>query len=105
MTEIRFFQESGLFKGFEISGHSTVSANDTEGKIVCSAVSSAAYLTANTLSEIVKAEISAEVEDGYMKITVKTKISESQVSLKGFYLHASELANQYRNHVKVYSEV
>lgn len=105
MTEIRFFQENGLIKGFEISGHSTVSANDTEGKIVCSAVSSAAYLTANTLSEIVKAEISAEVEDGYMKITVKTKISESQVSLKGFYLHASELANQYRNHVKVYSEV
>ena len=105
MTEIRFFKDNGSIVGFEISGHSTVSAEDIEGKIVCSAVSSAAYLTANTLSEIVKAEIQANVNDGYMEIKLKSKISESQVTLKGFYLHASELANQYRNHVKVYSEV
>ena len=105
MTEISFFEIDGLIVAFEISGHSTVSAEDTEGKIVCSAVSSAAYLTANTLSEIVKADVSADVSDGYMKIEVKTNISESQVTLKGFYLHASELANQYRNHVKVYLEV
>ncbi|MBQ1183156.1 MAG: ribosomal-processing cysteine protease Prp [Clostridia bacterium] len=105
MTEIRFFKENGLIVGFEVSGHSTVSANDIEGKIVCSAVSSAAYLTANTLSEIVKAEIQADVHDGYMEIKLKSKISQSQVTLEGFYLHASELANQYRNHVKVYSEV
>ena len=105
MTEIRFFKENGLIVGFEVSGHSTVSANDIEGKIVCSAVSSAAYLTANTLSEIVKAEIQSDVHDGYMEIKLKSKISQSQVTLEGFYLHASELANQYRNHVKVYSEV
>ncbi len=105
MTEIRFLKDKGSVIGFEITGHSTVSAEDTEGKIVCSAVSSAAYLTANTLSEIVNAEIDADIRDGYMKIKLKSKISESQVTLKGFYLHASELANQYRNHVKVYSEV
>ena len=105
MTEIRFLKDNGSITGFEIKGHSTVSAEDTEGKIVCSAVSSAAYLVANTLSEIVKAEILADVSDGYMEIKLKSKISQSQVILEGFYLHASELANQYRNHVKVYSEV
>ncbi len=105
MTEIKFSKVNGELVGFEISGHSTRSAEDIEGKIVCSAVSSAAYLTANTLSEFVKAEIAADVNDGYMKITVKSKISESQITLNGFYLHVNELSNQYRNHVKVYSEV
>ncbi len=105
MTEIRFFNDGKMITGFEISGHSTSSYDDIDGKIVCSAVSSAAYLTANTLSEIVKADISAEVDDGYMCIKVKSKLSESQVTLKGLLLHASELASQYRNYVKVYSEV
>ncbi len=105
MTEIRFFESDGLLSGFEIKGHSTVSAEDSEGKIVCSAVSSAAYLTANTLSEIVKAELLTDVSDGYMLIKVKSHISDSQVTLKGFLLHASELARDYRKYVKVYSEV
>ena len=105
MTEIRFVVDGKAITGFEISGHSSCSYDDFDGKIVCSAVSSAAYLTANTLSEIVGAMVEAEVDDGYMKIQVKSKISESQITLKGFLLHARELANQYRNYVKVYSEV
>ncbi len=105
MTEIKFFGGDGLLTGYEIFGHSTVSANDTDGKIVCSAVSSAAYMAANTLSEIVGAELEASVSDGYMFIVVKSKILESQVTLKGLLLHARELATDYRNYVKVYSEV
>lgn len=105
MTEIKFYGKKGLITGYEISGHSTVSKHDTAGKIVCSAVSSAAYMAANTLSEIIGAEMEAEVSDGYMSITVKSKISESQVILIGFLLHARELATDYRNYVKVYSEV
>ena len=62
-------------------------------------------MTANTLSEIVGADIEAKVSDGYMRVAVKSKISESQITLKGFLLHASELAKDYCNYVKVYSEV
>ncbi len=105
MTEIRFFQADCQLTGFEVSGHSTTAFDDETGKIVCSAVSSAAYMAANTLSEIVKAELQAEVHDGYMFVKVKSNISKSQDILKGFLLHARELANQYRNYVKVYSEV
>ena len=105
MTEIRFFESDGMLSGFEIKGHSTVSAEDLEGKIVCSAVSSAAYLTANTLSEIVKAELLTDVSDGYMLVRLKSCISDSQVTLRGFLIHANELAKNYRKHVKVYSEV
>ncbi len=105
MTKIRFFESDGKFTGYEISGHSTSSAQDIDGKIVCSAVSSAAYMAANTLSEIVGAELEAEVSDGYMCIKLKSLVEQSQITLKGFYLHASELAKNYRNYVKVYSEV
>ncbi|MBO5746496.1 MAG: ribosomal-processing cysteine protease Prp [Clostridia bacterium] len=105
MTKIRFFECDGLLIGYEISGHSTSSAQDINGKIVCSAVSSAAYMAANTLSEIVGAELEAEVSDGYMCIKLKSLVEQSQITLKGFYLHASELAKNYRNYVKVYSEV
>ena len=105
MTEIRFFNEDKMITGYEISGHSTSSAQDIDGKIVCSAVSSAAYMAANTLSEIVGAELEAEVSDGYMCIKLKSLVEQSQITLKGFYLHASELAKNYRNYVKVYSEV
>ena len=105
MTEIRFFGSDGVISGYEISGHSTSSARDTEGKTVCAAVSSAAYMTANTLSEIVGADLKAEVSDGYMGVILKSKVSESQITLKGFLLHASELAKDYCNYVKVYSQV
>ena len=105
MTKIRFFENDGLLIGYEISGHSTSSAQDIDGKIVCSAVSSAAYMAANTLSEVVGAELEADVSDGYMCIKLKSLVEQSQVTLKGFYLHASELAKNYRNYVKVYSEV
>ncbi len=105
MTKIRFFESDGLLSGYEISGHSTSSAQDIDGKIVCSAVSSAAYMAANTLSEIIGAELETEVSDGYMCIKLKSLVEQSQVTLKGFYLHASELAKDYRNYVKVYSEV
>ena len=62
-------------------------------------------MAANTLSEIVGAELEAEVSDGYMCIKLKSLVEQSQITLKGFYLHASELAKNYRNYVKVYSEV
>ncbi len=105
MTKIKFFGYDGVITGFEITGHSTSSVNDNEGKIVCSAVSSAAYLTANTLIEVIGADVNAKVGDGFMKIELKSLFEDSQITLQGFLLHAKELSKQYRNYIKVYSEV
>lgn len=58
-------------------------------------------MTANTLSEIVKCQLTAEVDDGYMKISVKTKLSEAQQILEGFKLHTEALAADYPNNIKV----
>lgn len=107
MTKVKFFGQNGVITGFEMSGHCTANSDDFEGKLLCSAVSSAGYMTVNTLTETVGAEAEVDVsdDDGYMSLKLKTKLDESQVTLKGFLLHLSELAKQYRKYLKVYSEV
>ena len=105
MTAVTFFTDNENIIGFHIVGHSTCSESDLEGKIVCSAISSAAYLTVNTISEIIGASVDADVTDGEMTIRLLDKISESQEILSGFKLHITELMKQYQNRIKVVSEV
>ena len=105
MTAVTFFTEHEEIVGFYIAGHSTNDDKDVEGKTVCAAVSSAAYMTVNTVTEIIGAEVEADVEDGEMKIRLLNKIGESQEILKGFQLHIKELAKQHKQRIKVISEV
>ncbi len=105
MTSVKFLLTDGKLTGFEISGHSSSSYKDQTGKIICSAVSSAAIMAANTLTEIIGADVKSEVDDGYMRINLVNKIEESQAVLKGLRLHLNELAAQYCKHVKVNPEV
>ena len=105
MTSVKFFVADGRLAGFKISGHSSSSYGDEAGKIICSAVSSAAYMAVNTLTEIIGADVEAEVEDGYMSVKLKSKPDESQTVLKGLRLHLNNLAAQYFNHIKVNPEV
>lgn len=84
-------------KGFEISGHSGYSEIGSD--IVCASVSSAAYMVANTLTEIVKAEADIKVDDGYMKLRVLTDSRETDILMEGFRLHITQLALQYPQYV------
>ncbi len=99
MIKARFFTEDNLICGYEISGHS--GSAEAGQDIICAFVSSAAYMTANTLSEIVGAEIEAEVADGYMNIRVVSELSEAQQILEGLRLHLRSLAGDYPDNIKV----
>ncbi len=105
MTAVTFFTDSGNIIGFYLYGHSTESIEDLEGKLVCSAVSSVAYMTANTLTDIIGADAEIDVGEGELRLKLKNKISESQEILKGFKLHIEELVKQYTTRIKVVSEV
>ncbi len=102
MTRVKFLADDKAIFGFEISGHSSVSCDDEIGKIVCSAVSSAAYLTANTIIEIIGDEVDAFVDDALMKIKVVNPSKETINLLKGLKLHLHELSNQYSNNIRIY---
>lgn len=105
MTSVKFFTNLGTLCGFEIKGHSSKNCDDQNGKIVCAAVSSAAYLTANTIIEVIKAEADVKVDDALMTIKVDNPSGEVQTVLSGFKLHIEQLAEQYSKNIKIYSEV
>ena len=64
MTKVVFYEKDEMLGGFLIKDHS---GYDDEGyDIVCASVSSAAYLTANTLTEIVGAKADIKGEEAYL---------------------------------------
>ena len=87
---------------FSVKGHAGFA---DEGKdIVCAAVSSAAYMAANTVTEILGVNASAETEDGYMNFSF-TGSEEAARIVRGLELHLRELQSQYPGCIKISTEV
>ncbi len=105
MTAVRFIVSEGLITGFELSGHSGFAEEGSD--IVCAAVSSASFMTANTVTEILSIDADISVDDGFMKMKLSSQDAlKAQHILRGFELHMNELSQQYQNNIKVdYSEV
>ena len=100
MTTAKFLFSDDTIVSFELSGHSGAGEEGTD--IVCSAVSSATYMAANTIIEIMKLSPEAEVRDGYLKFQMSLEDArKSKVITDGLYLHLSELQNQYPNNLKL----
>ena len=100
MIRIIFFKSGENFTGFEISGHSTVNEDDFEGKLVCSAVSSAAIMTANTITEIICDSADVEAYDGYMRV-ICDDVQSCADLLYGFKLHISALRDEYPERIRL----
>ena len=100
MTNARFWNY-----GFCITGHSTKNAQDDEGRALCAAVSSAAYMAANTIIEIIKDTAQVEVKDGEMILNLQSPSDKTIAVLEGLRLHLSELSKQYGKRLSVTTEV
>ena len=105
MTRVKFLSKEESLYGFEIKGHSSVDCNDDEGKIVCAAVSSAAYMTANTITEIIGDECEISVSDALMYVKVLNVSPKTTTVLEGLKLHLTELSKQYSKRIKITTEV
>ena len=107
MINVDFFiTDKGYLLGFEIYGHAEFKENGYD--IVCAAVSSAAFLVANTVSEIIKVAVSVRVEDsGYMYLKINNNDAGlCKDILLGFKLHMLNLEEQYPKNITVnYVEV
>ena len=102
MTSVKFLADKKGLYGFEISGHSSSDCDDFGGKIVCAAVSSAAFMAANTITEVIGDKAQATVSDALMVVKCENPSKESLVVLEGLKLHLTELANQYSNNIKIF---
>lgn len=100
MITAEFFRSKGTFIGFHIFGHA---GYEVSGKdIVCAMVSSAAYMTANTITDVMDIPAEAKDEDGDMFVMTKCEYAEKcQDLLKGLRLHMDNIAEQYGKNLKV----
>jgi uncharacterized protein YsxB (DUF464 family) len=100
MTTAKFLFSDETVISFELSGHSGAGEEGTD--IVCSAISSAVYMAANTIIEIMKLNPETVVRDGYLKVQMNLEDArKSKVITDGLYLHLSELQSQYPNNLKL----
>lgn len=101
MIRFTFYERKDLIVGFHVSGHACY---DESGKdIVCAGVSSATYFTANALTEIKRLTPYLNVNENQIKLILKTKADAetAQDFLKAFYLHVTQLAEQYPEYITV----
>ena len=91
----------GALCGFRIAGHA--GAGQAGEDIVCAAVSSAAYMAANTITDVLLLPADITVRDGYMELTVTGELAPCQAVLSGFRLHMQAMQEQYpeRVHLKI----
>ena len=105
MTKVQFFEQGGRLTGFSLSGHSSADANDETGKLVCAAVSSAAYFAANTITDVIGAKASVSVTDAAMRLRVQNPDPRTDAVLAGLKLHLEQLSAQYESKIKLTTEV
>lgn len=100
MIKVTFFGTEPVY-GFHITGHSDMNPDGPE--ILCAAVSSAAYMTANTVTDVIGLSPELSVDDGDMVLKVKTESEAEQcrVLLDGLRLHLSSLAEQYPKYLTI----
>ena len=77
-----------------------VVGGDPEG--VCAAVSSAAYLTANTVTDILHVPAQVHVKDGRMDLRIAEEAAaHCQTVLAGLQLHLQALQDQYPERIQL----
>ena len=98
MIRIKMLHQGETLVGMTVSGHA--GAGECGNDIVCAAVSSAVYMTANTITEICGCPADIEERDGYLSCAVPAEDAERcQTILGGFFLHMQQMHNQYPQYI------
>ncbi len=86
--------------GFELQGHAGYAEQGRD--IVCAAVSSAVYLTANTLTDVCGCHTKVQESEGRLSVVVAPGEEEAaQITLKGLQLHLDGLCAQYPTYIQL----
>ena len=105
MIKVDFFGSDPIM-GFHVTGHSGSARAGRD--IICAGVSSAVYMAANTITDVLMLSPSLHASDGdvYLKLKTKDEAERSRVILDGLRLHLSQLALENPKYIKLnFSEV
>lgn len=100
MIKAMFLRKHGKYLGFHITGHAGMEESGKD--IVCAFVSSAAYMAANTITDIIGISAQAQADEGDMYVRVSEKDADrcSDI-LAGLKLHLVNTEEQYPQYLKV----
>ena len=99
MTQVRFYIDENRLTGFEISGHSGFALEGSD--IVCAAISSAAIMAANTITEVIGDRADISEKDGYLSFRLIDSNDTSIKILDGLKLHLTQISEQYPDNIKI----
>ena len=99
MIRVTLLSRGNRLCGFDIQGHAGQAEQGRD--IVCAAVSSAAYLTANTLSEVCGCRVAARESEGRLCVRVSSNEDAAQIPLRGLRLHLEGLIAQYPQYIQL----
>lgn len=86
--------------GFQVNGHSGLAPSGSD--IVCAAVSSAVYLAANTITDVIGLAAVVREHDGHLTLTLPQGQEDGgSAVLAGLRLHLKQLQSQYPGAVRV----
>ncbi|MDD3692604.1 MAG: ribosomal-processing cysteine protease Prp [Oscillospiraceae bacterium] len=100
MTKVRFFKNNNVLTGFEIKGHA--GAGCAGNDIVCAAISSAAQMTANTITEIIGVPAQVKQQEGLLLVSLSAENAKKcRHVIEGLKLHLTELQRQYPHNITI----
>lgn len=99
MIKVRFLIKSNRVIGFDISGHAGFAQAGSD--IVCAAVSSAAYMTANTVTDVICSEATVYCTENSFYLLLRNEDEISLSLLEGLKLHLTELSKQYPRNIRI----
>ena len=100
MTRIDFTALKGRIIAFSFKGHSGFS---DDRDIVCAALSSAVYMTANTITEIYDLPADIKIDEGGGRFELSLSFEDAgrcRELLDGLRLHVESLRDQYPENIK-----
>ena len=99
MIRIRFERtKDGVLTGFQARGHAGFAESGRD--VVCAAVSSAVYMAANTVTEILGLSPEISERDGVLCLSLsEAQAPAAAAVLLGLQLHLQSLCRQYPDYI------
>ena len=99
MIHIRFERtKDGALSGFQVRGHAEFAPSGRD--IVCAAVSSAVYMAANTVTEVLGLSPDITQRDGRFALSLsQEQAPAASAVLAGLQLHLQALCRQYPDYI------
>ncbi len=99
MIKAVFFKKDGRLSGFSLSGHAGYGTRGND--VCCAAVSSAAELVCNTVTDFFGCDAQAEAADNCVTLNMKSGCGEGYKLIESFYTHLGFIAEEFPHGIMI----